>query len=143
MYVFHKMNSLSLSLIKSFFLIFMLIAGFVLLSTIPVFQLPNPGGPHNIGTHTFHWGDSLRDEHFTHEDTTDFREIIVQAWFPIKDIQELEPEPYLDFIEIRGSTMAAAAGLPSFLPGYLNYIKSNSFKSTVCIEKNMPVLFFF
>ena len=78
----------------------MLVSGFILSSTIPVFQLPNPGGPHKIGTHTFHWVDSLRYEHFTHEDTTDFREIIVQTWFPSKDVQELDPEPYLDFIEI-------------------------------------------
>ena len=99
MYVFHKVNNQSLTPLKSSFLIFMLISGFILSSTIPVFQLPNPGGPHKIGTHTFHWVDSLRYEHFTHEDTTDFREIIVQTWFPTKDVQELEPEPYLDFIE--------------------------------------------
>ena len=142
MYIFHKVSNQSLTPLKSSFLIFMLVSGFILSSTIPVFQLPNPGGPHKIGTHTFHWVDSLRYERFTHEDTTDFREIIIQTWFPVKSIQELEPEPYLDFIEIRGSTMAAAAGLPSFLPGYLNYIKSNSFKSAVCIEKNMPVLIF-
>ena len=54
MYVFHKVNSQSLSTLKSSFLIFMLVFGFILSSTIPVFQLPNPGGPHKIGTHTFH-----------------------------------------------------------------------------------------
>ena len=142
MYVFHKTDNKSLSTVKSFFLILMLSFGFVLLSVIPVFQLPSPGGPYKVGTQTFHWVDSLRNEHFTLEDTADFREIIVQTWFPTKDHQNLDPEPYLDFIEIRGSTMAAAAGLPSFLPGYLNYVTSNSFKNTLCISKSMPVLIF-
>ena len=142
MYVFHKMKSRSLSMIKTFFLVFMLFSGFILSLTIPVFQLPNPGGPYKVGTQTFHWTDSLRNEHFTLEDTADFREIIVQTWFPTNNNQSLDPEPYLDFIEIRSSTMAAAAGLPSFIPSYLNYVTSNSFKNTLCISKNLPILIF-
>ena len=142
MYVFHKIKSGPLSIPKSLFLASMLFSGFILSLTIPVFQLPKPGGPYQVGTQTFHWIDSLRSEYFTVEDTTDFREILVQTWFPAKDNQDLEPEPYLDFIEIRSSTMAAAAGLPSFLPGYLNYVTSNSFKSTLCISKSLPVLIF-
>ena len=68
MYVFHKMKSRSLSMIKSFFLVFMLFSGFILSLTIPVFQLPSPGGPYKVGTQTFHWVDSLRNEHFTLEE---------------------------------------------------------------------------
>ena len=142
MYVFHKFQKTHLNIFSKTILIFCLTIGCLLLYTIPVFQLPNPNGAYKIGTETFHWADSTRNELFTPEDSTDYREIIVQTWYPTKNISNKTPEPYLDFIELRTSTMAAAGGLPSFLTGHLKFITSNSFKNTTCIINQAPVLIF-
>lgn len=142
MYIFHRLEKKSLNIIKKSILGFCLLVGFFFCLVIPVFQLPEPPGPHNVGTETFHWVDSSRKELFTPEDPNDYRELIVQTWYPTKKIKNKTPEPYLDFIDLRASTMAAAAGVPSFLPSYLNYINSNSFKNTKCTIENAPVLIF-
>ena len=142
MYIFHKVEKHPLPWIKSLFLVFTLSLGFILSSIIPVFRLPDPRGTYKIGTETFHWRDSSRSELFTIKNTTDFREIMVQAWFPIKEIQGKRPEPYLDFMDLRTSKMAEAAGIPSFLPSHLKYLTTNSFKSTECVIEDAPVLIF-
>ena len=61
---------------------------------IPVFTLPNPNGPHEVGTELFHWVDSTRLEWFTDENPNDVREIIVQVWYPAFKNAEINPEPY-------------------------------------------------
>jgi len=142
MYVFHKLEHSSIKTIKKIILIVFISVGFILSSIIPVFQLPSPNGNYKVGTEKFHWADSTRKELFTSKDTTDFREIVVQAWYPTKYTQNKNPEPYLDFIKLRSSTMAAAAGLPSFLPSHLKYITSNSYKNTPCAINKAPVLIF-
>ena len=74
-------------LFRVFYWLFLLV-GFVLSTLVPIFNLPEPNGPYHVGTETFHWIDSTRNELFTIEDTTDYREIIVQVWYPSKGIKE-------------------------------------------------------
>ena len=47
----------------------------------PVFRLPRPSGPYQVGTVTYHWLDAERDETFT-DDPADRRELMVQLWYP-------------------------------------------------------------
>ena len=142
MYIFHKTEKSSTSIFKKTIIISCLFIGLILCVIIPVFQLPHPNGPYNVGTESFHWIDSTRKELFTIEDTTDYREIIVQSWYPTKNTINQKPEPYLDYIELRSRTMAAAASLPSFLPNHLKFVKSNSVKNTFCATEKAPVLIF-
>ena len=142
LYIFHKLNKTSFVAFQSFFIGLLLLVGFVLSTLVPVFNLPKPNGSYHVGTETFHWIDSTRNELFTIEDTTDYREIIVQVWYPSKGDKRTDSEPYLDHINLRSSTMAKAAKIPAFLPEHLKYIKTNSFKSIKCDITNAPTLIF-
>ena len=111
---------------------------------IPVFTLPNPGGSYSVGTETFHWVDSSRMEWFTDENPNDVREIIVQVWYPAFKNAKMNPEPYLDFIDLRAKTLAGAGAIPEFFPSHLNHIYTNSFKNMPIIKSDqlMPVVIF-
>ncbi len=142
MYIFYKSNRASFFAIQSFFIGFLLLVGFILSTLVPVFDLPEPEGFYHVGTETFHWTDSTRNELFTMEDTTDYREIIVQVWYPSKSNKRTDSESYLDHINLRSSTMAKAANIPAFLPEHLKYIKTNSFKGIKCDITSAPILIF-
>ncbi len=111
---------------------------------IPVFSLPTPSGKYTIGTETFHWVDSSRLEWFTNENPNDYREIMVQIWYPGVNNLNKTVEPYMDFINLRAKTIAEAGGIPSFLPSHLNMVRTNSYKDITCINKNtdLPVVVF-
>ena len=111
---------------------------------IPIFTLPYPGGNYNIGTETFHWVDSLRPELFTPENNSDVREIMVQAWYPAEVPDSINPETYLDHIDYRAATIAAAGKIPSFFPQHLEYITTNSHKNVPFIGNDSlaPILIF-
>ena len=139
-YKYHKgvLNRISKILLSIWFLIAIFLPW-----AVPVFSLPHPGGPFNVGTEVFHWTDSSRLEWFTKEEN-DRREIMVQLWYPSKNKENFNSEPYLDFIRIRSKTIAAAGGIPVFLPSHLELIKTNSYKKLECPkQKNtFPVLIF-
>ena len=63
---------------------------------------------------------------------------MVQSWYPSADNQHKEVEPYMDFIELRSKTIAAAGNLPSFLPSHLNLVKTNSY-SNIHAKSNRAV----
>lgn len=56
-------------------------------------ELPNPGGPHLVGTVAYHWVDESRDEIVTTEDH-DFRQVIVQIWYPALLTKDSAPAAY-------------------------------------------------
>jgi len=144
MYASHRYYSGILNrLLKTVLILWVLIA-LILPWVIPVFNLPHPRGEFDVGTETFHWVDSSRLEWFTPEKPGDLREIMAQVWYPGDNTGSFEPEPYLDNIDLRGKTIAAAGRLPSFLPGHLEYVKTNSYKNIACTKqvKNLPILIF-
>ena len=111
---------------------------------IPVFDLPDPDGECEIGTRLFCWTDSTRSEWFTNEDSTDFRKLVVQSWYPGEKKNKSDPEPYMNYMALRAKTMAEAGKIPSFLPTHLGYVKSNSFKNipVKILDQKLPVLIF-
>ena len=125
-------------------LFFWLFIALILPLSVPVFSLPEPSGDFTVGTETFHWVDSSRLEWFTEEDKEDNRQIMVQAWYPTIKNKTLEPSPYLDFINLRATSMASAGKIPEFLPSHLSMIKTNSIRNVPCVGKNSkyPVLIF-
>ena len=129
MYTFHRFQQPSINIITKGFLSVWFFLAVLLPWIIPVFSLPTPEGPYSIGTEIFHWVDSSRTEWFTDEDPNDMREIIVQVWYPAKMSNDLQPEPYLDFIDLRAKTLAGAGAIPEFFPSHLNHIFTNSFKT--------------
>jgi len=143
MYIAHRFQPKLLNRVTKTLLAIWFCFAFLIMWVVPVFNLPAPEGPYNIGTQTFHWVDTSRSEFFT-EDTSDNRQIMVQIWYPGETQPHQDPEPYLDFVEQRAITMADAGGVPEFLPGHLNYIFTNSVKNAPSIKSQniYPVLIF-
>ena len=111
---------------------------------VPVFTIPDPKGDFSIGSETFHWVDSSRLEWFTHENDSDLREIMVQAWYPSEDSNSIDPNPYMDFMKLRSKTLASAGKIPAFLPSHLDMIMTNTRKEVDCSEKlgKYPIFIF-
>jgi len=144
LYIFHLFQKTKINTVTRGFLSVWFSFSVLLPWIIPVFTLPNPSGPYDVGTETFHWVDSTRLEWFTDENPNDVREIIVQIWYPAYKNAEMNPEPYLDFIDLRAKTLAGAGAIPEFFPGHLNHIYTNSFKNIPIIKSDqlMPVVIF-
>ncbi len=73
--------------------LFFLAVAVTFLVLFPIFKFPKPSGPYQIGTVTYHWTDSLRDEPFT-EDPSVHRELMVQIWYPTDSISGMKPAPW-------------------------------------------------
>ena len=111
---------------------------------LPVFKLPVPSGPFNVGTEAFYIVDSSRLEWFTPEDLNDHRKLMLQAWYPSSKSALNKPENYMDFMELRSPALASAGGIPTFTTKHLEKGKTNSYVGLECIEsKNgLPVVIF-
>lgn len=78
---------------------------------LPVPRLPAPTGPYAVGTSVFRWVTPDRDEPAT-ADTSDRRNVIVQAWYPATAQHTASRIPYLDGSDRLPPTVA---GLPRAL----------------------------
>lgn len=65
---------------------------------LPFPELPSPTGPYRLGSQIFRWRDPARLEGLT-EDPADYREVIVQAWYPATDSARGPRIPYLDGLD--------------------------------------------
>jgi len=111
---------------------------------VPVFTMPAPEGDFSIGSETFHWVDNSRLEWFTDENDNDVREIMVQAWYPSEGLNSIDPNPYMDFINLRSKTLASAGKIPAFLPSHLDMVSTNTRNNADCSGKlaKYPVFIF-
>ena len=98
---------------------------------IPVITLPNPTGTFNVGSKIYDWTDSSRAEWFTNE-PLDFRNIVVQVWYPSEVYNFSEPLPYLDHVKLRAKAIGDRVGLPSFMLSHLALVETNSYNNTLC-----------
>jgi predicted dienelactone hydrolase len=74
-------------------LIFAFVAALPVL--LPVFRLPEPTGPHLLGTTKLHLVDRTRPETFT-PTPDDHRELMVQVWYPAKLEPGARPAPLVE-----------------------------------------------
>jgi predicted dienelactone hydrolase len=92
----HNINKVVVKRILQFTLVVSL--PFVLLPWsifLAVPHLPQPMGPHRLGTKIFRWVDLSRDEEIT-PDTLDRRNVIVQVWYPTEPEANGSYAAYLD-----------------------------------------------
>ena len=99
---------------------------FVLPNIVPIISFPDPEGPHETGSLIHHWVDEGREEWFTPENNNDKRQFMVQIWYPGINQEKSERLPFLDNLNARAKTIAAAGSFPSFLAMHLDLIKTNS-----------------
>jgi len=104
------------------------IASFSLIvpNIVPIISFPDPGGAYATGSLIHHWVDESRDEWFTPENSDDKRQFMLQIWYPGISQDGTDKLPFLDHLETRAKTIAAAGSFPSFLAMHLDLIKTNS-----------------
>jgi predicted dienelactone hydrolase len=108
---------------------------------IPVFHLPKPTGPYAIGSVTHHWIDSARTEVFT-DDPSDRRELMVQVWYPARDVPGARRAPYVEHPEAL-APLARLFKLPGFVFSHLGYVTTNAIQSAPTTDGGpFPVIIF-
>jgi predicted dienelactone hydrolase len=90
----------------------------------PVFSLPHPHGPYQVGTLTYDWVDAARREIFT-ADPRDRRELMVQIWYPARGSKSAKRAPYLaDGFAL--APLARLLHLPGFVFQQLKYVMTDA-----------------
>ena len=120
-----------------------LVFSIVLPIVLPVFRFPDPSGPYEIGTLTYHWVDADRPEVFT-ADPDDRRELMVQVWYPAKGDSSSPRAPYIQDADAVTSAFARLFDVPEFLLGNLKYVTTNAIPSAPVAddEPGYPVLIY-
>jgi dienelactone hydrolase len=115
-----------------------ILVGSVGLLAARVPQLPQPSGPHLVGSVVFHWTDSGRPETFT-DDPGDRREVVAQAWYPTETPGR--PVPYF---EAQGRLPAYVDPFPGWFYGDFDRVDTHaSAAPPVSAERqSWPVLLF-
>lgn len=110
---------------------------------LPVFRFPKPNGPFAIGTVTYHWVDSSRTELLS-ADTAARRELIVQVWYPAKDVASSPRAPYVQDATLLAVELANMKDAPKFLFTQLQYVTTNAVTLAPVADRspNFPVLVF-
>lgn len=89
----------------------------------PVPRFPAPTGPYAVGTVTFTWTDSGREEWNT-PTAGDPRRLNVQIWYPTSPTAARGTAPYLAHAEVLAPALADFLGLPRFMLGHLRLIRT-------------------
>jgi predicted dienelactone hydrolase len=102
----------------------LLVATAGLMYVFPVCKLPEPTGDFKVGTQTFHFVDTNREEIFD-EAREGKRELMVQVWYPA----QAGTGKYAPFIPDTRILryMAANYGLPGFTLQHLKYVSSHAY----------------
>jgi hypothetical protein len=105
---------------------------------LPVFQLPEPGGPFSIGTTTLFFTDHARQDRYSGKDS--FREISVRVWYPAKKPDRGKSVPYMQADEAR--YMAGHLNMPPFLLSHFKRVKTSSFVGAVPEHGPFPLVLY-
>ncbi len=109
---------------------------------LPVFHFPKPTGPYAIGTVTYHWIDTSRHEDFGADPNAN-RELMVQLWYPAKNVPSAPRAPYLQNPE-ELAPAARLLHLPDFIFDHFKYVTTNAIPSAPVADDqpSYPVLIF-
>lgn len=102
----------------------MLAAAATLPSILPVFSIPEPTGPHAVGTQYFYWTDEGRPDEST-TDPGDFREVSVQIWYPAELSGDEKPIRYMRQDAARALTRFQ--DLPEFLLDHFALVRTHAY----------------
>ena len=109
----------------------------------PVFRFANPGGPHAIGTLTYHWVDASRSEAFA-ADPKERRQLMVQVWYPAQANPSVPRAAYIPNADIVTDALAHLHSKPAFVFGHLKYVTTNATSAVAAAtdQSRYPVLIF-
>lgn len=95
--------------------------------SFPTYQLPTPTGTYDIGTTSLTLVDDTRLEQYS-EDSSLYRKIQLQFWYPTEDTEGYELVPWLEDGTTVSRALAKDTGLPAFVLDHTAEILSNSYK---------------
>lgn len=115
----------------------------------PVFHLPQPSGPYQIGTLTYQWIDQGRREIFS-TDSADRRQLVAQIWYPVRKSMSLDRAPYVDdavSLSHGLSKTLASNGLirlPAFFFNHFAHVTTHAIPAAPIAEdqESFPVLIY-
>lgn len=130
-------------------ILLLFITGFILVIAIllpvffPVFKFEKPLGKYQIGTKTYHFTDSLRNEIFS-ANLSQKREIMVQIWYPTDQKTDRNFTPYFEDSKTVTSALAEQFGYPEIFFSQLKYVNSNAISNAEVsrVRENYPVLIY-
>lgn len=117
----------------------LIVVGWILPMALPVFSLPEPRGPYNVGSELVYEKTDL-DEIIT-KDPTDKRELLYKIWYPSEaNVSGMKGELYVD----KGSRAGFATkyGLAPSMLNYLDYVKTYVYPYIPVAKGQFPVLIF-
>jgi dienelactone hydrolase len=116
-----------------------LVLGSVALLTAFVPALPEPSGPHRVGSVVFRWTDTQRPETLTTV-SSDHRQVVAQAWYPT-DVRGGRSVPYF---EAQGHLPGSIAGLPAFMFASFGSVSTHATESPAISngQSSWPVVLF-
>ncbi|WP_433491627.1 alpha/beta hydrolase family protein [Nocardia grenadensis] len=110
---------------------------------VPVFGLPQPGGPYAIGTVTYHWRDAVRREIFD-PDPTARRELMAQVWYPAEAATDASTAPYVADAKELSAAAGPLLGAPGFVFDFWDRVPTHATRrpSVAAARPRYPVLVF-
>lgn len=120
-----------------------LVVSTVLPTVLPVFHFPRPSGPYQIGTVTYHWVDTGRQEIFS-TDPNAHRELMVQVWYPAQENSSSVHAPYIQDAGALSPALARVLHLPGLTFDYWKYVTTNAAPSVPVAtdQPSYPVLIY-
>lgn len=111
-------------------------------SEVSAVNLPKTTGAYQVGTTTFDWLDTSREDLLT-SDPKDHRELMVQAWYPIDSDKGKERANYIPATPKGIEKMISSLGLGKSFAG-INNINTHVYKNGVLSSKNAkyPIVLF-
>lgn len=119
----------------------LLLLAFALPALLPVPTLPPKNGPYPVGTTTLHLVDTSREEIYTPENG-DFREVVVQFWYPAAPTGQEEQAIFLPDLAVAGPVIAEQFGLPPFMLNHVNLAKLDITQEPPAANGRFPTLIF-
>ncbi len=104
----------------------------------PLDDLPEPPGPHKVGTRFFEWVDTTRGESFT-DNPDDQRRLVGQIWYPTALASGDASQPYLDHPEQRLDMLAYQSGLPRFMLRHMQRVKTNALLDAPLLSQSTKI----
>ncbi|AWB44919.1 acetylhydrolase [Paenibacillus sp. CAA11] len=114
--------------------------GIVVPTTFPVFSFSPLDGPYKIGTVSYLWTDSSREQVHTGPGTQ--RELMVQIWYPADANATGETAPYVEHPAIFTKAISKNQGLPEMFYSSLKLVKTHSIPGVALAnhEAKYPVI---
>lgn len=121
----------------------LLIIAIALPVLLPVPKVPEPTGPHPVGTMTDVLVDASRKELYSGNPDDD-RKFMIQTWYPAGSTQGLQPAPWMEDAARIAPEIASWLGLPGFSLDHLELARTSSYQDAPVDRENgpYPVLLF-